>query len=105
MALASGTRDDASNTDPREITIVRATEFTLISDYSSRCETSKPILEHYHPARATVQPAKSVELRPATSLSRLWHDQGKTTTARDLLTPIYGWFTESYAEALLHELG
>ena len=42
----------------------------------------------------------------------MWHDQGKTTEARDLLTPIYGWFTESFdtadlkdAEALLHELG
>ena len=57
MALASGTRDDANNTDPRGITIVRATKFTLISNYSSRWETSKPILEHDHPARATVQPA------------------------------------------------
>ena len=67
---------------------------------------------HYHPARETVQQAKSLELRAATSLSRLWHDQGKTTEARDLLIPIYGWFTESFdtadlkdAEALLHELG
>ncbi len=111
MALALGTRGDTNNTDPREITIVRATEFTLTSDYLGRCETSKQILEHYHPARTTVQQAKSLELRAATSLSRLRHDQVKTTEARDLLTPIYGWFTESFdtadlkaAEALLHEL-
>ena len=51
MALALGTRDDANNTDPREITIVRATEFILTSDYLGGCETSKQILEHYHPAR------------------------------------------------------
>ncbi len=112
MALALGTRDDANNTDPREITIVRATEFILTSDYLGGCETSKQILEHYHPARTTVQQAKSLELRAATSLSRLRHDQVKTTEARDLLTPIYGWFTESFdtadlkdAEALLHRLG
>jgi predicted ATPase len=55
--------------------------------------------------------AKSVELRAATSLSRLWQQQGKRDTARRLLEPIYGWFTEGFdtadlqqAEALLGEL-
>jgi hypothetical protein len=47
----------------------------------------------------------------ATSLARLWNDQGKRTEARDLLAPIYGWFTEGFdtrdlmeAKALLGEL-
>jgi predicted ATPase len=34
--------------------------------------------------------------RAATSLARLWRDQGKRTEARDLLAPIYGWFTEGF---------
>ena len=58
------------------------------------------------------QQAKSWELRVATSLSRLWQHQGKRTAARELLAPIYGWFTEGFdtadlqdAEALLGELG
>jgi hypothetical protein len=38
--------------------------------------------------------AKSLELRAATSLSRLWRDQGKCADARSLLTPVYDWFTE-----------
>src|SRR5215472_574918 len=40
------------------------------------------------------QSAKFWELRAATSLARLWRDQGKGTEARDLLAPVYGWFTE-----------
>ena len=46
-----------------------------------------------------------------THLARLWHSQGKTTEACDLLAPIYGWFTEGFdtadlkeAKALLDEL-
>jgi len=57
------------------------------------------------------QQAKSFELRAATSLARLWRDQGKRTEARDLLAPIYEWFTEGFdtrdlveAKALLEEL-
>jgi predicted ATPase len=60
---------------------------------------------------AAGQQAKSLELRAATSLARLWRDQGKRAQARDLLTPIYGWFTEGFdtadlkdAKALLDEL-
>jgi predicted ATPase len=43
---------------------------------------------------ARSQKAKGYELRAATSLARLWCDQGKRQQARDLLTPVYGWFTQ-----------
>jgi predicted ATPase len=43
-----------------------------------------------------VQQAKSWELRAATSLARLLRDQGKRDEARDLLAPVYGWFTEGF---------
>jgi predicted ATPase len=42
------------------------------------------------------QQAKSLELRAAMSLSRLWQQQGKQTEARELLAPIHGWFTEGF---------
>jgi predicted ATPase len=42
------------------------------------------------------QQAKSWELRAAMSMARLWCDQGKRTEARDLLAPVYGWFTEGF---------
>src|SRR5262249_35776005 len=45
------------------------------------------------------QGAKSLELRAATSLSRLWQQQGKRAEARTLLAPIYGWFTEGFDTA------
>jgi predicted ATPase len=58
------------------------------------------------------QQAKSLELRAAMSLGRLWQQQGKQDEARALLAPIYDWFTEGFdtadlqeAQALLDELG
>jgi predicted ATPase len=42
------------------------------------------------------QGARLWELRAATSLARLWRDQGKQAEARDLLSPVYGWFTEGF---------
>jgi predicted ATPase len=60
---------------------------------------------------ARQQQAKSWELRAAMSMARLWRDQGKRDEARDLLAPVYGWFTEGFdtvdlkeAKALLEEL-
>jgi predicted ATPase len=57
------------------------------------------------------QQAKSWELRAAMSLARLWRDQGRRAEARDLLAPVYGWFTEGFdttdlkeVKALLYEL-
>jgi class 3 adenylate cyclase/tetratricopeptide (TPR) repeat protein len=62
-------------------------------------------------AVARRQQAKSRELRAAISMARLWRDQGKAQQARELLAPIYGWFTEGFdtldlkeAKALLEEL-
>ena len=55
--------------------------------------------------------AKSWELRAATSLAQLWQQQGKTEEARELLAPVYDWFTEGFdtadlqdAKALLEKL-
>ncbi len=60
---------------------------------------------------ARQQQAKSWELRASTSLARLWQQQGKTREAHQMLSEIYGWFTEGFvtkdlreAKALLQEL-
>jgi predicted ATPase len=45
---------------------------------------------------ARQQQAKSWELRAAMSLARLWRDQGKVQPARELLAPVYAWFTEGF---------
>jgi predicted ATPase len=62
-------------------------------------------------AIARKQQAKSWELRAAMSMARLWRDQGKRVEARELLAPVYGWFTEGFdtvdlkdAKSLLDEL-
>jgi predicted ATPase len=62
-------------------------------------------------AIAQQQKARSFELRAAMSMARLWRDQGKRKEARDLLAPVYGWFTEGFdtldlkeAKALLDKL-
>jgi tetratricopeptide (TPR) repeat protein len=47
------------------------------------------------------QGARTLELRAAISLARLWRDQGKQAEARDLLAPIYGWFTEGFDTPVL----
>jgi predicted ATPase len=62
-------------------------------------------------AVARQQQAKSWELRASMSLARLWRDQGKPQRARELLAPVYGWFTEGFdtrdlkeAKTLLEQL-
>jgi predicted ATPase len=54
-------------------------------------------------AETCFQQAKSWELRAATSLSRLWQQQGKRMEAHALLAPVYGWFTEGFDTADLQE--
>jgi predicted ATPase len=63
-------------------------------------------------AMAGRQQAKSLELRAAMSLARLWQRQDKQVEAHELLAPVYGWFTEGFdtadlqeAKALLEKLG
>src|SRR4030095_6091455 len=52
---------------------------------------------------ARLQHAKSLELRAALSLARLWQRHDKCAEARALLTPIYGWFTEGFDTADLRD--
>ena len=74
------------------------------------CAKAEAYFEHAL-AVARQQQAKSWELRAAMSMARLWRDQGKPQQARELLAPVYGWFTEGFdtldlkeAKALLEEL-
>jgi len=76
---------------------------------SEAAEGQRWLNEAMHLARS--QGAKSLELRAATSLARLWRDRGRRAAARDLLAPVYGWFTEGFdtpdlqdAKALLDDL-
>ena len=79
---------------------------------SPKPDTAK--VEAYFERALTVarkQQAKSWELRAAMSMARLWRDQGTRDEARELLAPVYGWFTEGFdtldlkeAKALLDEL-
>jgi class 3 adenylate cyclase/predicted ATPase len=76
---------------------------------SSAEEIERPLWKALEIAQA--QGAFLLKLRAATSLARLWLDQGKRDAARDLLAPIYGWFTEGFdtldlkeAKLLLDEL-
>jgi class 3 adenylate cyclase/tetratricopeptide (TPR) repeat protein len=82
---------------------------TLLSVNGRCAEASEHLCEAIKIAERSG--AKLFELRAATTLARLWCDQGKRTEARDLLAPIYGWFTEGFdtpdlkeAKALLGEL-
>ena len=86
-----------------------AGEIALLSSEPDAVEAE----EHFQRALvvARQQQAKSWELRAATSMARLWRDQGKRDEARELLAPVYGWFTEGFetldlkeAKALLDEL-
>ncbi len=82
----------------------------LLDQYEANSEKAEGLfLEALDIARG--QEAKSLELLAATSLARLWQRQGRTAEARDLLQPIYDWFTEGFdtrdlkdAKALLDQL-
>lgn len=89
-----------------EIHRLRGTVFLSMNEHAAAEDSYRRALEV-----AQRQSAKFWELRAALGLARLWRDQGKRTEARDLLSPIYGWFTEGLdtrdlkeAKALLAEL-
>jgi predicted ATPase len=86
-----------------------AGEITLISPERDALKAEEYFERALSVARQ--QHAKSWELRAAMSLARLWRDQRKSQQARELLAPVYGWFTEGFdtrdlkeAKALLDEL-
>ena len=64
-------------------------------------EGQSALNEALHIARR--QQAKSYELRAVTNLARLWSEQGRRAEARELLAPIYGWFTEGFNTADLKD--
>ena len=118
-----GQFDDASRCISEAMTLVETTKETWFEAEVHRIageialKSPKPDAakaETYFERALTVarqQQAKSWELRASMSLARLWRDQGKVQQARELLAPVYGWFTEGFdtrdlkeAKALLEEL-
>ena len=118
-----GQFDDASRCISEAMTLVETTKETWFEAEVHRIageialKSPKPDAakaETYFERALTVarqQQAKSWELRAAMSLARLWRDQGKVQQARELLAPVYGWFTEGFdtrdlkeAKALLEEI-
>jgi predicted ATPase len=124
MAYAElGQFDDASRSIDESIATIKATKESWFEAEANRIageialkspEPDTPKAEEYFKRALDVarqQQAKSWELRASMSLARLWRDQGKVQQARELLAPVYGWFTEGFdtrdlkeAKALLEEL-
>ena len=82
-----------------------------VSLLSQNCLTESEASFQHSIRIAQAQQAKSLELRAVRDLARLWGEQGRHTEARNLLAPVYGWFTEGFdtadlkqAKALLDEL-
>jgi predicted ATPase len=75
----------------------------LLLQQSSDNQAEAESCFHHAIAIAQSQQAKSLELRAATSLARLWQQQGKRTEAHELLAPVYGWFTEGFDTADLQD--
>jgi class 3 adenylate cyclase/tetratricopeptide (TPR) repeat protein len=88
---------------------LRRFEGIALSSLNRSLEGENALAEAMRIARK--QQAKAYELRAATSLARLWGEQGRRVEARELLAPVYGWFTQGFdttdlkeAKALLSEL-
>ena len=117
----AGQPDEGLNRLAEAATVVETTQERWAEAEMHRLRGTLLLSMHEHAAAedsyrralavARRQSAKFWELRAATSLARLWRDQGKRDEARDLLAPVYGWFTEGFdtldlkeAKALLDEL-
>jgi predicted ATPase len=74
----------------------------LITDQQGACAAAEACFQSAIDA-ARKQQAKLWELRAATGLARLWRSQGRHGEARDLLAPVYGWFTEGFDTADLRD--
>ena len=105
MTLVEATKETWSEAEVYRV----AGEIVLISPEPDAAKAEAYFERALAVSRA--QQAKSWELRAAMSMARLWRDQGKRQQARDLLAPVYGWFTEGFdtldlkeAKALLDEL-
>ena len=112
MSFLNEALELVERTDERwyEAELYRLRAEALLASSSSDSAEAEAWLGHAL-AVARDQKARFWELRDATSLARLWRDQGKRVEARDLLAPIYGSFTEGFdsrdlkeAAALLAEL-
>jgi predicted ATPase len=75
----------------------------LLQSLSCDSHEEAEICFHQALSVARRQQIKSYELRAALSLGRLWQQQGKRDAARQLLAPIYGWFTEGFDTADLQD--
>jgi predicted ATPase len=118
-----GRFDDAETCIDQALTLVETTKemmfeadiVRMTGELALKTAASDPVKAEACFARAIAisrqQQAKSFELRAAMSLARLWRDQGKPQQGRELLAPVYGWFTEGFdtrdlqeAKKLLDEL-
>jgi len=105
IAAAAQTGNAAALADLRRLRGIILQSLGAANDNGAESAFSQAIAE------ACGQGSRFYELRATTSLARLWRDQGRGAEARDLLAPIYGWFTDGFdtpdlkeAKALLDEL-
>jgi predicted ATPase len=91
--------------EEKEVRFFQAETFRLTADVLLATGDAAAAEASYHEAIAIAQQqsAKLWELRAAASVARLWRDQGKRSQARDLLAPVYGWFTEGSGTPVLQE--
>ena len=104
LRLLAEAQDVMVRTDERfyEAELSRLTGMLRLAHAPAAQEEAEANMRHALDV-ARHQDAKSLELRAALNLSRLWQQQGKRAEAQELLTPIYGWFTEGFDTADLQE--
>jgi predicted ATPase len=101
VLLMEHASEDVPEDSPRELPMINGSEGEATGPSPRPTEAEAWFRQALDVARR--QQAKSLELRAAMSLSRLWRQQGKRTEAYHLLKPIYGWFTEGFDTADLQD--